>query len=180
MSIDRTQRLAGLRFYLYDRPLHPELFRIYRDERIARPAYEARIWVTGCSHVIAFFRGNRSLVEVTAGNEIHLPERGLLVELPLKGERDHEFRQTDGIDYMMNFQVETMSPAVYVKSHDDLAARGRRKGLFVPFPSWSTGELTPFSYISYQAKPAELHIFAFHALPADLSIVKTQSIFELG
>ena len=39
--------------------------------------------------------------------------------------------------------------------------------------------LTPFTFIDYEAKPTELHVFAFHAFPDDLTIVKTQSIFEL-
>ena len=81
---------------------------------------------------------------------------------------------------MMSFQVETMSPAVYSKTHPDLARSGGRRGLFVPFPMWMTRSLTPFTYIDYEAKPNELHVCAFHAFPADLTIVKTQSIFELA
>ena len=180
MTIGEKQRLENLRFYLYNRPLHPELFDIYHDHRIVKSGYEARLWVTGCSHVISFYRDSLSLVELTADEKTELPQRGLLVELPFRGERDHEFRRTDGINYMMNFQVETMSSAVYSQTHQDLASQGEKRGLFVPLPMWTAHSLTPFSYIDYEAKPNELHVFAFHAFPDDLTIVKTQSIFELG
>jgi hypothetical protein len=121
-----------------------------------------------------------SLVEVTADSGEDWPQRGLLVELPFRGERDHEVKRAEGINYMMNFQVETMSPRVYSKTHHDLARHGQRRGLFVPFPKWMANLLTPFSYIDYEAKPNELHVFAYHAFPEDLTIVKTQSIFELA
>ena len=180
MSIGEKKQLARLRFYLYSRPLHPELFDIHHDHRIVKPHYEAQIWVTGCSHVISFFCGETTLVEATADGEADLPQRGLLVDLPLRGEKDHQCRRPDGVNYMMNFQVETMSQAVYARTHQDLAILGEKRGIFVPFFRWASGSLTPFSYVDYKAGPKELHVFTFHALPEDLTVVKTQSIFELA
>jgi hypothetical protein len=180
MSIGQRQRLSGLRFYLYERPLHPELFDIYHDHQIVKTGYEAQVWVTGCTHVIGFFCKPFALVEAMAETDTELPQRGSLLELPLRGERAHERKRGEGINYMMNFQVEQMSPAVYSKTHHDLARLGAKRGLFVPFPMWMSSSLTPFTYIDYEAKPNELHVFAFHAFPEDLTIVKTQSIFELS
>ncbi len=180
MSISQKQDVGSLRFYLYDRPLHPELFKIYHDHHIIKKAYEARIWVTGCTHVISFFRDRSSMVEVTAGADNFLPERGQLLEIPFRGERDHECKRAMDINYMMNFQVEQMSPAVYSTTHHDLARLGAQRGLFVPFPMWMSHSLTPFTFIDYEAKANGLHVFTFHAFPDELTIVKTQSIFELS
>jgi hypothetical protein len=180
VSIGQKQSIGSLRYYLYDRPLHPELFDIYHGHHIVKPAYESQIWVTGCSHVIGFFREGQSLVEVIADAEAELSQHGRILELPFRGERDHERKKTGGIHYMMNFQVETMSPAVYSRTHHELARMGTQRGLFVPFPMWMSRGLTPFTYIDYSAKPNELHVFAFHAFPEDLTIIKVQSIFELG
>jgi len=180
MSIGQKQTIGTLRYYLFDRPLHPELFDIHHDHHVVKPAYEAQIWVTGCAHVTGFFREKQSLVEVVADEGGELPAGGRLLELPFRGERDHERKRSGGIHYMMNFQVETMSPAVYSRTHHELARMGTQRGLFVPFPMWTTRGLTPFTYIDYSAKPNELHVFAFHAFPEDLTIIKTQSIFELG
>ncbi len=181
MSIGQKQDVSSLRFLLFNRPLHPELFDIYHDHHVAKSGYEARIWVTGCSHVIGFYREDASLVEVVAGADTELPRRGRLLECPFRGERAHERTRTGGIKYMMNFQVESMSPMVYSKTHHDLARLGVQRGLFVPFPMWMTSApLTPFTFIDYQVKPNELHIFAYHAFPQDLTLIKTQTIFELG
>jgi len=180
MSIGQKQNVSTLRYLLYDRPLHPELFDIYHDHHIVKHGYEAQVWVTGCTHVVGFFRDDQSIVEVVADDTVELPARGLLREMPFRGERDHEHKRAHGINYMMNFQVESMSPAVYSKTHHDLARLGAQRGLFVPFPMWMSRSLTPFTYIDYQAKPHQFHVFAFHAFPEELTIVKTQSIFELS
>jgi hypothetical protein len=180
MSVGQKQTVASLRFYLYNRALHPELFDIYHDHQVRKAAYEAQIWVTGCTHVIGFYRGRQVLLEATADRDAELPERGRLLELPFRGERNHERKETDGISYMASLQVEQMSADVYWRTHHDLARLGARRGLFVPFPKWMSRSLTPFTYIDYEAKPNELRVFTFHAFPDDLAVVKTQSIFELG
>ncbi len=181
MSISQQQRVESLRFYLYDRPLHPELFEIYHDHNIVKGSYEAQIWVTGCTHVIGFYRKDCSLVELIADGSMSLPKCGRLLEAPFRGERDHERKRTNGINYMMNFQVESMSEAVYSRTHHELAHLGAQRGLFVPFPMWMTrSPMIPFTFVDYDAKPNELHIFTFHAFPEDLTIIKTQSIFSLG
>lgn len=180
MNIKQTNQLESLRFFLYERPLHPELFEIYDDVRIFKPGYEAQIWVTGCTHVISFFRDDQTLAEVVASIDNPLPSRSQVLSLPFRGEKSHEQKRLDGINYMMNMQAEIMSPRVYHKTHHELARQGTRHGLFVPFPMWMNNSLTPFTYINYEAKPNELHILAFHAFPEALTIIKTQSIFELG
>ncbi|MCK4276140.1 MAG: DUF2617 family protein [Phycisphaerae bacterium] len=180
MRTGQVQGVSKLRFFLYGRPVHPEFFDIYHDHRIVKNGYEADIWITGCTHVISFYRERYALVELTSNADAELPSRGMLLTMPFCGERDHQCQRGEGINYMMNFQVETMSPGVYSKTHHDLARLGSKKGLFVPFPAWMSGSLTPFTYIDYSAKPNELHIFTFHAFPQDLAVVKTQSIFELA
>ena len=70
--------------------------------------------------------------------------------------------------------------AIFLSADESLARLGAQRGLFVPFPMWMANSLTPFTYIDYDARPAGLHVFTFHAFPGELTIVKTQSIFELS
>lgn len=179
MPTRQKQGLAGLRFLLYDRPLHPEFFDIYHDHRLVKRAYEARIWVTGTSHVITFARGGSVIAEVIAEGQAALPERGRLISLPIKGEKEHQTDHCPGIRYMANFQVETLSPRLYAKAHGDLARHGPEHGIFVPFPQWTVNGMEPFTYVNYEAKTNQLHVFAYHAFVNELTLIKTQSIFEL-
>lgn len=179
MSAKAKLKASSLRFFLYSRPLHPELFEVYRQDVVVQPRYQARLWITGCTHVITFTSGQAVLTEVVADAEAMLPERGLVLNLPFRGEKHHQTGREGGLGYMVNFQVESMSPMVYSRTHHELARLGAKRGLFVPFPTWMSRSLTPFSYVDFQAKPDQLHVMAFHAFPQDLTVIKTQSIFEL-
>ena len=120
------------------------------------------------------------MTQVVADARLELPQRGRLLDLPFRGEKDHDTHRSAGIHYMMNFQLESMSPAVYSRTHHELARAGARRGLFVPFPAWMSAGLTPFTFLDYETKPNELHVFAFHAFPDKQTVVKSQSIFELA
>lgn len=179
MPLGQKQSVETLNFLLYSRALHPELFEIYHDQKIVQPMFDATIWITGCSHVITFSSLAGTLSEVMAEEQDILPERGLVACFRVRGEKQHEFRNPQGAKYMMNLQVESMSPKLYTQTHHDLARSAAKQGLFVPFPQWRANELTPFTYIDYQSTPEALHIFAFHAFPDVLTVVKTQSIYEM-
>ena len=108
-----------------------------------------------------------------------MPERGLVASFRCRGEKQHEYRHETGIRYMMNLQTELVSEKVYAKVHADLSSSADKRGVFVPFPQWGDGDLTPFTYIDFRANPRGLHVFAFHTFPEDLTVIKTQTLFEL-
>ncbi|MBI5725576.1 MAG: DUF2617 family protein [Planctomycetes bacterium] len=180
MNTGQNHCVDTLRFCLYDRPLHPELFDIRESRNVDRGVYEAQVWATGRTHAIGFFRTDCSLVEVIAGEDVELPARGLILELPFRGEKDHERKKAGDISYMMNFQVEIMSKQVYSGTHEELTRMAAKRGLFVLHAERPNGPLTPFTFIDYEARPNEFHVMAFHSFPDELTILKTQSIFELG
>ncbi len=179
MSTGQQQAVGSLWYYLYDHPLHPELFDISRREFLEMRRYSARLWVTGCRHVIGFTVGDQTVTEVLADADAELPARGRLASLALRGEKAHE-TTVGGVRYMMNFQRETMSDRVYASTHDELARIGQTRGLFEDFPSWSQHpSLRPFSFLDFDANATHIHVFAYHAFPEDLTLVKIQSIFEV-
>ncbi len=174
----QKQRVSQLRLLLFSRPVHPELFDIYHDHHIVKDGYEAQIWITGVSHLVAFHRGKATVTEIIADTAAMMPKHGKLASLRLRGEKDHEV-DAGPIRHMISFQVETMSQRLYERVHADLIEQADRGGLFLSFPEWvPSGSLEPFTYIDYDAKPGHLHIFAYHAFPDELTLIKTQSIFE--
>ncbi len=179
MAIGQKQSVSRLRFMVYSRSLHPELFDIYHDHRIAKGRYEAQLWVTGLSHVIGFFRGEAAVTQAIADARATLPHRGKLVSLPFRGEKDQQFDHDQGIRYLASFQVERMSVRVFAKVHEELLAQADGRGLLVPFPQWAGNGLAPFSHLDYEAKLRQLHVFAYHAFPEERTLIKTQSLFEL-
>ena len=57
----KQRRSGGLTLQLFQRPLHPELFKIFASEQVSRRAYEADVWLTEGGHVILFSAGKTQL-----------------------------------------------------------------------------------------------------------------------
>jgi hypothetical protein len=170
---------TDLHLFLYDRPLHPELFRHYSDHRVPQHRYHADIWIVGLGHVVTITSGTRSMTELLCRDSDVLPTRGVLSRFRLKGERDHERRSPDGWCYMVSSQIETMDEPLYKSVHNDLVRHATKRGWFFQYEFGGEGELMPFSYIDHEARDAEFHVHAFHAFPQERTIVKTQTIFEM-
>jgi len=168
-----------LTFSLFQRPLHPELFQIYASREIKTERYQSLIWVTGCTHVITLFYGNECLSEVISPPNQLLPSRGLLERFQFRGPRTHKCTLSRGISYMMDHQIEKMTPTLYKQSRADLERFARNRGLFVSFPELEVGSLEPFCFVDFEARLNELHVHTFAAYPDQVTMVKTQSLFDL-
>jgi hypothetical protein len=167
-----------LTFNLFQRPLHPELFQIYAKREFKTDKYEALIWVTGCTHVVSVFADDVCLSEVVSAPGQILPQRGLIERFQFRGPRSHKCTLSRGVSYMTDFQVEKMSPNLYRKSHTDLERFGKNRGLFVNFSNSKISGLEPFCYVDFEARQSELHIHSFAAYPDQVTMIKTQSLFE--
>lgn len=182
MEIGQTlQRVADLKFVLYQRALHPELFHIHQCRRVERPSYQADIWVTGLSHVVTVQSAGRHVTEVTGDDIEVLPHNGIVTSWQFRGERDHLETFDHGMRYILSTQVERMNQNLFHASHRDLIRYAETRGVLVTFEDWAEGDgPVPFTFIDWEARNQELHIQAFHAFPADYTLLKTQSIFEVG
>ena len=167
-----------LTFSLFQRPLHPELFQIYTKRGLKTTKYQADIWVTGCTHVASVYVQDMCLTEVISSPGQVLPQRGLIERFQFRGPRSHKCTLNRRVSYMTDFQVEKMSQNVYRQSHIDLKRFARNRGLFVKFAALEVGGLPPFCYIDFEARQSELHIHTFAAYPDQLTMIKTQSLFE--
>ena len=167
-----------LMFSLFQRPLHPELFQIYASRQINTENYETIIWVTGCTHVVSVFAGDVCLTEVVSAPGQMLPSRGLIERFQFRPPRTHKCTLSRGVSYMTDFQVEKMSPNLYQQSHTDLERFARNRGIFVKFPELEVGNLQPFCYIDFEARQKDLQIQTFAAYPDQVTMIKTQSLFD--
>ncbi len=170
--------IDGLTFSLFQKPLHPELFQIYAKRQLKTNKYEALVWITGCTHVVSVFAADVCLSEVISAPGQPLPQRGLIERFQFRGPRSHKCTLSRGLSYMTDFQVEKMSPNLYRQSHRDLERFAQNRGLFVKFPELETGGLQPFCYVDFEAKQSELHVHSFAAYPEQVTMLKTQSLFD--
>ena len=50
--------------------------------------------------------------------------------------------------------------------------------IFVKFPDLEVENLQPFCYVDFEARRSELHIHTFAAYPDQVTMIKTQSLFD--
>jgi hypothetical protein len=167
-----------LMFSLFQRPLHPELFQIYASRQINTEKYETLIWVTGCTHVVSAFVGDICLTEVVSAPGQMLPSRGLVERFQFRGPRSHKCTLSKGVSYMTDFQVERMNPNLYRQSYTDLERFSHNRGIFVEYSELEMDGMLPFCYIDFEARQTELHVHTFAAYPEQLTMIKTQSLFD--
>jgi len=170
--------IEELTFSLFKRPVHTELFKIYARRQLKTAKYGADIWVTGCTHVVSVFAAGMCLVEVVSSPGQLLPQKGLIERFQFRGPRSHKYTLCRDISYMTDFQVEKMSPNLYRQSHLDLEGFARNRGIFVKFPRLKVEGLQPFCYIDFEARQRELHVHTFAAYPDQVTMIKTQSLFD--
>lgn len=180
VELGQTQQcVEELHFSLYQRALHPELFRISQVKRIEHRRYNAEIWITGLTHVVTVQFGDQYLAELVAEQSDLLPRMGLAHSFRFRGERDYSQSFPGGLRYILSSQVERMTSNLFPSTHRDLLRYAERRGMYETFDDWGHEGLVPLTFIDYEPREREFHVHAFHIFPMERTILKTQSIFEI-
>ena len=176
-SPEQQVSLADLQFSLYERPAHPELFKIDFRQDVEERTYWASVWLIEGGHVVTFNWKKYFLVEMLAGGNGLGPRRGLLHKFPLRGEKTCRQHGEEGLEYVMAGAVERMSQHVFASTYQDVLATAQNRGTLV-LRGTADNLNVPFVYVEIEARNSELHISTCHAFPDELAMAKTQSIFK--
>ena len=180
-SSNRTKqrRSGGLTLLLYQRTLHPELFKIHATERVIRRAYEADVWLVDGGHVIAFTAGKNTLTEVIVANNEPLTDRNLVQSIPCRGEKYHETTLGGNIRYMISTQEEQLSQTLYDATRDEISTYAAKRELMTA-EQGPAGDAPGFlSVLDIERRSHELLVQSFHLFDDNQMVIKTQSIIEV-
>src|SRR3954465_13370327 len=125
----KQRRSGGLTLLLYQRTLHPELFKIMGTEQVSRRAYEADVWLIEGGHVISLTAGKNTLTEVIITSNEPLTDRGLLQSIPCRGEKYHEMTAGENIRYMISTQEEQLTQTLYDATKHEIATYAAKREL---------------------------------------------------
>jgi hypothetical protein len=175
----KQRRSGGLTLLLYQRTLHPELFKIYATEQVNRRAYEADIWLVEGGHVISFTAGKTTLAEVIVTGPNQLPDRGLMQSIPCRGEKYHETTVGPNVKYMISTQEEQLTQTLYDATKHEIASYAAKRELMmaeIPGNGDIGGSL---SVLDIERRSHELLVQSFHLSDDNLMVIKTQAIIEV-
>ena len=175
----KQRRSGGLTLLMYQRTLHPELFKILGTEKVSRRAYEAEIWLIEGGHVISFTAGKNTLVEVIVTSGETFTDRGLLQTIPCRGEKYHEMTAPGGnIKYLISTQEEQLSQTLYEATKHEIANYAAKRELMTgEIPATAETGAT-LSVLDIERRSHELLVQSFHLFDENQMVIKTQAIFE--
>ena len=175
----KQRRSGGLTLLLYQRTLHPELFKILGSEKVNRRAYEADIWLVEGGHVISFNAGKTTLTEVIVNSGEMPTERNLLQSIPCRGEKYHEMTVGGNVRYMISTQEEQLSQTLYDATRHEISTYPAKREL-MSYDSPGTGDGGGFlSVLDIERRSHELLVQSFHLFDDNQMVIKTQAIIEV-
>lgn len=171
-------KVTELVFQLYGRSLHPELFKIHARRTIDRGGYSAVVSITTTGHLITWRKDGLTLTEIATAASEPLPQKRRLISHRLAGEHSDRMECRGGVSYQTCFQLESIDPDVFWGFQQELVVEGAKQGLLHRFESGGRMALGAVSLITLETRARGLLVQCFHTFPNDLSVVKTQSLFE--
>src|SRR4028118_1096320 len=176
----KQRRCSGLTLMLYQRVLHPELFKVHASEQVSRRMYEADVWLVDGGHVISFTAGKNTLAEVIVNQAPALTDRGLLQTIPCRGERYHEMT-SGNIKYMISTQEEQLTQTLYDASRAEILQCAQKHGLMTAaLPQAADGSGGNLSVLDIERRSHELLVQSFHLFDENQMVIKTQTILEVA
>lgn len=169
-------RVAELRFQLLGRNVHPELFQIYKCQRLHREQYQAQFCITSDGHFITWQSGQMVLTEVIAATNQELPTGRRLLDNPLRDtKQDRLVGETFG--YRYHYQLEKVTADMFWMIQRQLKDAAQHNELIQIFNSSGRLPIGGMSFIHVESRQQVLSIKSIHTFPDDYVLVKTQSSF---
>lgn len=169
--------LQAYRLLLYKRALHPELFPIKDRTTVVYGNYEFEGWIMPGAHLMRFVYGETCATELITADEAAFPERGMVVELPCAGERDHEEQFGDHVKYVSTVQTEQLPESLYRDTYNELTEFAKENNAIVHAWRDDDGGRCA-SILDVQRFRREVHAQSYHLIANGGIVLRTQAIFE--
>ena len=172
-------KVSELVYHLFERSIHPELFSVQQRAIIRQPDYTAEVAICEFGHAVVFRVGSQTTTEVLARQGQDLPDRNRVLHRRVQGCRDESRKLANDVMYHVSYQVEKLSPDVFLNLHEELLSDCRQAPISHCYSSQNRLAPAALSFIQTDVWPRSFLIHSFHTFPDDCAIVKTQSLFEL-
>ena len=177
----KQRRSGGLTLLLYQRTLHPELFKIFAAEQVSRRAYEADVWLVEGGHVITFVAGKHTLTEVIQMGPGEMTDRGLIQTVPCRGEKYHEMTAPGGnIRYMISTQEEQLTQTLYEATKQEIREYALKRELMMADTPATADRGGALGVLDIERRSHELLVQSFHLFDENQMVIKTQAIIEVS
>lgn len=163
---------------VYERALHPELFDAYVTGRVATKKFRTVVMICEAGHLAQFTYGDHTVAEVTGPGKRSLPPTGLREQHALPQGKELSLELDGPVHYHFTGHVDRVDEEVFARINTELEADARSAFLCYQFPRGNRLNAGPMSIVNVEGSATSLIIHSFHTFPEELSILRTQSLFE--
>lgn len=175
---NKSTSVPVFRLMLYQRALHPELFRIQGRRSLTSTEYELEAWIMPGGHALRFQAQGHCVTEVVTDQDLQLPERGLLQSLPCIGEKEYDQPVAEAINFVTAVQTENLSENLYNATFTEMRDFAEETRAMTHLWQDEDGGQC-LSILDLQRFKGEVHAQAYHLLANNGFVLRTQTIFEL-
>lgn len=174
------RRAADLAFLVFGRSVHPDWYATRAHRRVAVDAWSADIRIIAGGHAITWRSGQVRLTEILGPRTHAWPEAGVLFDSPVRHEQVATLNPGSGVEYQTNFEVERLDHEVFAHLCTEMTLDAGRDRLFHRFTREDRLAPAAISHLAFESRSRGLLVHTFQSFPADLAIVRTQSLFEIA
>lgn len=173
--------VSELNFLHYDRPLHPEFFRIVASRTEERNNYTLSLNLTSTGHIaslkIAMADGKTHFVTETATSaHFEMPESPVSA-FHFKGKQHETIRMSDHLYVETTFDREVLEPNAFMAMQVELAKANELDGLFYHFGPNGRIAMGGLSYMTFDLWYKRVRVRAYHTFPESSRVLSTDTVF---
>ncbi|MDB4743773.1 DUF2617 family protein [Planctomicrobium sp.] len=171
--------IAETSYRMFDRPLHPELFDPVIVGRIHSERGDLTVGVCEGGHYLQFSSGENTIVEVTAPDQQQLSVFGLQ-KTYFYNEQAEVLHETD-LPFLYHFagEVDVVDFGVFTRVQLELEAECSKAFLSHQFQPQNRLLPGALSLVRVEGSHRMFLVHTFHTFPADLAVLRTQTLIEL-
>lgn len=179
MDVSTTRpKVAELAFQLLGRSVHPELFQIFKTQRIERDAYRVTLHITSDGHLITCTFGDTTLCEIAASSLQLLPSGQRIMCEPLRGKGKNAIRCDGEIHYEYEYDLQRVPSEMFWMIQKQLGESRKNHEMIQEFDASGRIAIGGLSFVHIDTRLQSFHIQAIHTFPDDLALLKTESTFR--
>lgn len=173
-------KVAEKRFLVMGQALDIDWFNGKRHRRLNLfEGWRADVWVHDAGHAIIFSNRTMAITELLTTMSHELPtDRVIWQRTPIL--EDFATIQPGGhLEYQVNYELETTDSSIFNYLSQELVLKSSINDLVWQGRSGNRLLINPVVRVHVEAGPRYLSVQTFHTFPQELSILRTQSLFEI-
>lgn len=165
---------------LFNRAIHPELFRTRKAIEYEFPGGKFRAAITDAGHLLTLRRGDELVNEVVGVFPADLlPTMGVVVAAKANSGRDLHWAGGT-LSYAGSCHVDVVDHEIFERIDREVTLDSRQADLYCKLSTGSRMDPAAASMVRVEPLDGAISVHALHTYPGEKSIVRTQSLFELS